>query len=87
MTVKALNYTAGPEGMVPSLIVFGVILSLRNNDEDLPTQEERFRVMYEARHEAATITAEKRGHLALQANIQPSEKYKLKYGQKVLVYT
>lgn len=87
LSVKSLNDTAGPKGLVPSLLVFGVIPSLGNTDADLPNQEERFRAMHEARNEAATITAEKRIRLALRTNIPPSAKYQLKEGQRVLVYS
>lgn len=87
LTVKSLKDTAGPKGLVPSLLVFGVIPSLGNTDAEIPGQEERFQAMKEARKEAATIYAGKRIRLALHSNIPPSAKYILKQGQQALAYS
>lgn len=38
LAVNGLNNTVGPDGLVPILLVFGVLLSLRINRSDLPSQ-------------------------------------------------
>lgn len=48
-SVKSLNDTAGDKGLVPSMIVFGVIPSLGNTHDNLPDQQERFNAMIVAR--------------------------------------
>lgn len=85
--MKALNDTAGVNGLVPSLLVFGVVPSLGNTEAELPNQEERFSAINAARKEAATIVAEKRNRLALKASVQASARYTLKPGQLVMVYS
>lgn len=85
--VKALNDTAGHNGLVPSLLVFRSIPSMGNTEADLPDQNDRFRAMLDARMEASTITAEKRIRIALKSNAPPSAKYTLRTGQLVMVYS
>lgn len=87
LSVKALNDTAGPEGLVPSLLVFGVIPSLGNTEANLVDQERRFRAMHLAPAEAAKITAEERIRIALRSNVPPSAKYDLQSGQSVMAYS
>lgn len=85
--VKELNDTAGDKGLVPSMLVFGVIPSIYNSGAHLCEQEDRFDAMKRAREEAATITAENRVNRALRANVPPSARYTLKTGQAVMVYS
>lgn len=68
LAVKALNDTTGPKRLVTSLLVFGVIPSLRNSKANLTYQEECFTVMHNARAEAAKITAEQ--HITLTTTYQ-----------------
>lgn len=85
--VKVFNDTAGPKGLVPSLLVFGTIPSVGNSGANLVYREESFRVMYTARSEAYKIVAEQRIQTALQTNIPPSAKYQLQNGQTVMAYS
>lgn len=86
-SVKALNDTSGPKGLVPSLLVFGTIPSIGSSNANLPDQEQRFKAMRAAREEAATIFAEQRIRIALKSNAPPSSKYMLKPGQEVKVFS
>lgn len=87
LAVKALNDTAGPKGLVSSLLVFGTIPSLGNTNANLVELEDRFRAMHAARAEAAKIVAEQRIQIALRSNIPPSAKYQLRTGQTVMAYS
>lgn len=85
--IKVLNDTAGVNGLVPSLLVFGTIPSLGNAEADIADQEDRFNALSAARKEAAVITAEPQIRLALKSNITQSAKYSLRPGQIVIVFT
>lgn len=57
LAVKALNDTAGPEGVVPSLLVFGSLLSFPALNMDVHVQKERMAALQTARQEMASIVA------------------------------
>ena len=56
----ALNNTAGPEGLTPTLLVFGMIpkLPLGHPENKATNQRDRFKATETARKEMETITAE-----------------------------
>lgn len=92
--VKALNDTAGTNGLVPSLLVLSTILLYRcswsgNSASVFPSEgsTQRFNAMTAARKEAATIIAEKRIRLALKSNVPPSARYTLRQEQLAMVYS
>lgn len=86
-SVKALNDTAGLKGLVPSLLVFGTILSLGSKGVDMTDQGTRFKAMHVARNEATKIIAEQRMRRALQTNTPPSANYQLRSRQNVMAYS
>lgn len=59
-SIRALNDTAGPKGVVHSLPVFGTIPSICNTGSNLLDQEHRFEATRAAWNEAAGIVAEQR---------------------------
>lgn len=72
--VKVLKDTAGEKGLVPSLLVFGVIPLVRNLNSNLHNQEELFKAMKDARVERDTITEERRIRRAMRSDVTPSAK-------------
>lgn len=57
LTVKALNDIAGPKGLVPSVLVCGMLPLLVNTEANLVNQEDSFRARHAARNVAAKIVA------------------------------
>lgn len=87
VTTHAVNNTAGPDGLVPTLLLFGTTprISLPNLCNMGPTNRARFKAMDAARREMETITAQRRVKLALKHNIGPdSPQYE--FGDKVRCY-
>ncbi len=60
LAMKATNDTMGPEGLVPSYLVFGCIPRFPSTESTLSTQQQRMDGMQAARLEMAIITAEVR---------------------------
>jgi hypothetical protein len=63
LSVKAMNDCVGPEGLVPSLLVFGVMPRLPDLPRQIPSQIGRFKCLYKGsagnacvchRHQATT---------------------------------
>jgi hypothetical protein len=86
---KALNDTAGVNGLVATFLVFGalshVILDVKQDDDSFPTQSDRMHMMSIARdaaekHVAVSRLAEAENHTV------PSGDYLLSPGEKVLVF-
>lgn len=65
LAIKAMNETMGPNGLVPSYLVFGILPRYPVLNTDLPTQSERMRIIQTAKSEMATIVAELRIKQAL----------------------
>ncbi len=59
LAVHGLNNTANPEGLIPTLLVFGSVskIPLGNVESLAPTQRERFAAMEAARKEMEKIVA------------------------------
>jgi hypothetical protein len=55
---KVLNNTMGENGLVPSLLVFGIIPRFLILSTDLPERKERMRVLAAAQAEYNTTVAE-----------------------------
>lgn len=47
LAVNACNDTAGPSGLVPTILVFGVMLRLPVHPRELSEQNERMETLYE----------------------------------------
>ena len=86
LAVKALNDTMGPEGLVPSLLVFGVLPRFPAVNTKLPNQVERMEALKNARAEAAAITAQIRVRKALLAKVPRNVDLVLKRGDLVRVF-
>ena len=58
MVFKALNDSAGPNGLVPTLLVFGAYPRLVNTDAPLPTVSQRANALKKVMEEIKKIQAE-----------------------------
>ena len=86
MSVKAMNDTAGPQGLVPTLLVFGVLPRIIEKLHDLPDQRERFRIMDTAKKEFQDIIAKQQLDRGLRKNPPPASEYRFQTNQPVYVY-
>ena len=86
LSVKAVNDTVGPNGLVPSELVFGVRPTFPIAPKTNPTQSERFQALQTARNEIAQITAERRVNDSLRRKIPPASSYLIRPGDSVRVY-
>ena len=86
LSIKALNDTMGPEGLVPSLLVFGVLPRFSAVDTKLPNQVERMEALKNARAEAEAISAKLRVRKAILAKATRNVYLFLHPGDLVRVY-
>ena len=87
IAVHAVNTTAGPDGITPSLLLFGTSPKLPIATLSLlkPNQRDRFRAIESAKKEMLSITAERRLKAAFSLR-SPSTTFSGKEGDQVLVY-
>ncbi len=69
LAVKAMNDTMGPDGLVPSYLVFGCIPRFPAVDSTVPNQKDRMNALEKARNEMATIEAELRLKTVLASRV------------------
>ena len=82
-----MNDTAGPKGLVPSLLVFGVMpRTLLAGFDQLPGQVQRMRTMQAARKEMSKEISQNRLTTALKSNVRASAHYDIVIGSEVFVY-
>ena len=82
---KGINDTIGPEGLVPTSLVFGVVPTFPTVHADLPAQKERLAALDASRKEMETMETELRIQRALRAKLSPATKYLVEPGVRVLV--
>lgn len=86
LTVKACNDTAGPSGMDPALLVFGVIPRMPIHPEELPKQRERMNALHIARQHMNHLTAKNRLSTAVNRQGTNATDRDILIGDAVLVY-
>ena len=86
IAVRVMNDTAGPNGLVPTLLVFGILPRIPLIPTQLPSQVARFKVMKEARTEMMRIVAKSKLKTALKGNVPSASSRDLRAGDSVLVY-
>lgn len=86
MAVAAMNQTAGPRGLVPTLLVFGLIPRMPIAPLPLPTQQERMKAMEAARREMQALVAKARVRTALAAPVPAAANRDVNPGDDVLIY-
>ena len=84
--IKGINDTANIDGLVPSLLVFGVVPSFPLSNRILPNQKARLQAMVDARLEMGRIVTEQRISRALRSKLPPAVLHNIKAGDNVLVY-
>jgi hypothetical protein len=72
ITVKALNDTAGPVGLVPSLLVFGTLPRTPDAPKEFPAQRARLQAMKTARAEYERLISIERIQRGLRKQITPA---------------
>ena len=86
LAVKAMNDSAGPKGLVPTLLVFGVMPRIPIVPMALPVQVQRMKAMLKARDEMTTIIAGSQMKKALRSNAPGAAMADIPIGSEVLVY-
>ena len=88
MAFKALNDSAGPNGLVPTLLVFGAYLWLVNTDAFLPTVSQRANALKKAMEEIKKIWAKRQVVDALSTYNSPNTTaiYNLPLNSPILVW-
>ena len=78
--------TNGDNGLVPSLVVFGIILRFPIISSDIPAQKEWTLALSKAQMEMNAVVAERRILAALTRSIPTATDFVFELGQEVLVY-
>jgi hypothetical protein len=86
LSVKAMNDICGPEGLVPSLLVFGVLPRLSGITSALPHQSERMKALQMARKEYEMFVCQRRVQTGLRKQPPPAANYIIRPGDRVYVY-
>jgi len=86
LTVSAMNQTIGPHGLVPTLLVIGLIPRIPVSPLLLPAQLDRMRAADTARKEMRAQVARARLRVALRDRVPAASDADLVLGAQVLVY-
>jgi hypothetical protein len=86
IAVKALNDTAGPDGLVPSLLVFGALPRPPEIRKEFPAQRARFQAMHTARAEYERLVSAERIRRGLRKQVTPAADRIYSPGDHVYVY-
>jgi hypothetical protein len=84
LSVKAMNDTMRPNGLVPSLRVFGMVPRLPISDEHVPDQDQRAFAVKVSREEYQKTVAEMRVRAALLHNVPAAADRQYEVGDLVL---
>ena len=87
LPTKALNDTAGPNGLVLTFLVFGVLPRILFVSSELPTEVQRMKAMETARKDMSKLVARSRMKVALKAYAPGSSTLfeQIKIGSEVLM--
>jgi hypothetical protein len=87
MAVKAVNDTAGPDGLVPTLLVYGAYLRMSNLDPPAPSITDRAAIIRKAMAEIVKLRAKQTVNKALHHRNGPDTTliHNLPLNSKVLV--
>ena len=87
MAVKAVNDTAGPDGLVPTLLVYGAYLRMSNLGPPAPSITERAAIIWKAMAEIVKLRAKQAINSALYYRNGPNITlvYDLLLNSKVLI--
>jgi hypothetical protein len=87
MAVKAVNDTTGPNGLVPTLLVYGAYPWMSNLDPPAPSVTDRATIIRKAKAEIAKLRAKQAVNSALHHRNRPNITlvYNLLLNSEVLV--
>ena len=87
MAVKAVNNTASPNGLVPTLLVYGAYLRISNLDPPTPSVTDRAAIIRKAIAEIVKLRAKQTVNNALHYHNGPNTTlvYNLLLNSKVLI--
>jgi hypothetical protein len=88
MAVKAVNDTAGPDGLVPTLLVYGAYLRISNLGPPTPSITEQAAIIRKAMAEIVKLWAKQTINNALHHRNGPNTTlvYNLPLNSKVLIW-
>ena len=86
LAIKAMNDSAGPHGLVATLLVFGVMPRIPVAPSEPPEKISRMSAMHYAREEMSAVIAEDRLITAISTNVPSAAMKDIKVGNNVLVY-
>lgn len=86
MATAAMNQTTGPRGLVPTLLVFGVIPRMPVTPLPLPARRDRVLAMVTARNEMVAQVARVRVRTALAARVPVAADREVAVGMQVMAY-
>ncbi|KAI0990942.1 hypothetical protein K3495_g17245, partial [Podosphaera aphanis] len=88
MAVKAINDTAGPDGLVPTLLVFGTYPRISYSSPPTPSSVQRAKAIQKAMHEISQIYAKRQVNDALSQRNGPQNHMLIDVaiGSEVLVW-
>lgn len=86
LSIKAINDTARPNGLVPTLLVLGVMPRLPIRPHNLPEQVLRMKAIKEARDEAVKLVAQTRLATAVASNAPAAASKDIKIGEEALMF-
>jgi len=87
LALSALNQTAGPSGILPMLLLFGITPRMPVNPVDLPQQKQRNIAMRTARDEMQRHVARDRLRNALRTRVPRASDSPIAEGMTVLLYS
>lgn len=86
LALKGCNDTLGPNGLVPTLLVFGTMPALPVPNSKSVKQRERLSALKLAKEEMERISAEQKLLRALRSKLPPAAKYLIQPGDLVRVF-
>ena len=84
LSFKALNDTAGREGLVTTLLVFEAVPRIPLVPVELPEQVERMKAVEDARAEMGKIMKKSRLRRALKSKVPPAPDWHIDFGKEVI---
>lgn len=84
--IHAMNNTAGQNGLIPTLLVLGVLPRFPFSSSDLPERHERMKAMKNSRDEMIKAVSANWLRTALSRNVPSATDKEVKVGMDVLVY-
>lgn len=86
LAIKVFNDTAGPNVLVPTILVLGIMPRLPIKAHGLPDQVTRLKAMKDTRDEVVKLVARTRLAMASTSNVPAAADTDIKVGDKVLMF-